>query len=131
MGAFLGRHLDLDSRQAVGSTRKQSFSAASHASGESSIQGASAVAFGETAPWKVPPQGQSANAHAAEVGKYPRCASFAYKRVLTSHSRAPHRETHRLAKRRYCGTLTPTEGSKAKIERCTKTGIEFFCEQLH
>ena len=29
-----------------------------------------------------------------------------------------------------CGTLTPTKEGKAKIKRCTKTGIEFFRQHL-
>jgi len=35
-----------------------------------------------------------------------------------------------MDKCRHCGTLTPTKEGKAKIKRCTKTGIEFFRKQL-
>jgi hypothetical protein len=35
-----------------------------------------------------------------------------------------------MDKCRQCGTLTPTKEGKAKIKRCTKTGIESFRQQL-
>ena len=35
-----------------------------------------------------------------------------------------------MDKCRQCGTLTPTKEGKAKIKRCTKTGIEFFRQHL-
>lgn len=31
---------------------------------------------------------------------------------------------------RYCGFLMPTDEGKAKVMRCTKTGIDFFLKNL-
>jgi hypothetical protein len=75
----------------------------------------------------------------AEAPKCPQCSGASLKRVLATH---PVPLTGRLAGRRvdvyrvemdkcrHCGTLTPTAEGLAKIERCTKTGIEFFLEHL-
>lgn len=69
----------------------------------------------------------------------PHCSSTRIKRTLKTH---PVPLTGRLAGRRVdvyrvpmlqcrdCGALTPTAEGLAKIERCTKTGIEFFMEHL-
>ena len=79
------------------------------------------------------------SAPGAETRTCPKCASTSLKRVLATH---PVHLTGTLAGRRVdvyrvemdkcrsCGTLTPTEEGKAKIKRCTKTGIEFFRKQL-
>ena len=81
-----------------------------------------------------------ANAPGAELPKCPHCGSTSLKRVLATH---PVHLTGKLAGRRvdvyrvemdkcrHCRTLTPTAEGKAKIKRCTKTGIEFFRKQLH
>jgi hypothetical protein len=75
----------------------------------------------------------------AEAPKCPQCGSTSLKRVLDTH---PVHLTGKLAGRRVdvyrvemdkcrdCGALTPTAEGKAKIERCTKTGIEFFVKHL-
>ena len=80
-----------------------------------------------------------ANAPGAEPPQCPHCGSISLKRVLATH---PVHLTGKLVGRRVdiyrvemdkcrsCGTLTPTEEGKAKIKRCTKTGIEFFRKQL-
>ena len=69
----------------------------------------------------------------------PKCGSPSLKRLLATH---PVHLTGELAGRRvdvyrvemdqcrHCGILTPTDEGKAKIARCTKTGIEFFRKQL-
>ena len=79
------------------------------------------------------------NGPPAKARKCPKCASTSLKRVLATH---PVHLTGELAGRRldiyrvemdkcrHCGTLTPTQEGKAKIKRCTKTGIEFFRKQL-
>ena len=84
---------------------------------------------------KVKPQ----NAPGAEALKCPQCGSTSLKRLLATH---PVHLTGKLAGRRvdvyrvemhkcrHCGALTPTEEGKAKIKRCTKTGIDFFRKQL-
>jgi ribosomal protein L37AE/L43A len=76
---------------------------------------------------------------AAAARKCPQCGSTSLKRLLATH---PVHLTGKLAGRRvdvyrvemdkcrHCGTLTPTEEGKAKIARCTKTGVEFFRKQL-
>jgi len=35
-----------------------------------------------------------------------------------------------MDKCRHCGTLVPTAEGKAKVDRCTKKGIEFFLKHL-
>jgi len=82
---------------------------------------------------------KSANAPDTKAAKCPQCGGTSLKRVLATH---PVRLTGELIGRRLdiyrvemdkcrqCGTLTPTKEGKAKIKRCTKTGIEFFRQQL-
>jgi hypothetical protein len=79
------------------------------------------------------------SAPGAEAPKCPQCGGTSLKRTLATH---PVPLTGRLEGRRVdvyrvemdkcrdCGTLTPTAEGLAKIERCTKRGIEFFLEHL-
>jgi len=81
-------------------------------------------------PSKAPP---------ADAPKCPQCGSTSLKRVLATY---PVPLTGELAGRRvdvyrvqmdqcrHCGAPTPTEEGKAKIKRCTKTGIDFFRKHL-
>ena len=74
-----------------------------------------------------------------ELPKCPKCGSTSLKRVLETH---PVPLTGRLEGRRLdiyrvemdkcrdCGALTPTAEGLAKIERCTKKGIEIFLAHL-
>jgi len=82
---------------------------------------------------------KTANASAADAPKCPHCSSASLKRVLATHSveltgklKGRRIDVYRVEmdKCRSCGTLTPTEEGKAKIERCTKKGIDFFLEHL-
>ena len=85
--------------------------------------------------WGVKP----AVAASAEQPRCPQCGGTAFKRVLATH---PVPLTGKLAGRRVdvyrvemdkcrqCGTRTPTAEGRAKIERCTKTGIEAFLKLL-
>lgn len=80
-----------------------------------------------------------ASTPSAEARTCPKCGSTSLKRVLATH---PVHLTGKLAGRRvdvyrvemdkcrHCGAPTPTDEGKAKIKRCTKTGIEFFRKQL-
>ena len=80
-----------------------------------------------------------ANAHGTKAAKCPKCGGTSLKRVIATH---PVHLTGRLAGRRvdvyrvemdkcrHWGAFTPTEEGKAKIARCTKTGIEFFRKQI-
>lgn len=80
-----------------------------------------------------------ANAPTADVRKCPKCGSTSVKRILATH---PVPLTGKLVGRRldiyrveldkcrHCGALTPTKEGKAKIERCTKKGIDFFLKHL-
>lgn len=75
----------------------------------------------------------------AEAPRCPQCGGTAIKRVLATH---PVPLTGKLAGRRLdiyrvemnkcrqCGVLTPTAEGKAKIERCTKKGIEIFLKHI-
>ena len=75
----------------------------------------------------------------SQAPKCPKCGGTAFKRVLATH---PVPLTGKLAGRRVdvyrvemdkcrrCGTRTPTAEGRAKIERCTKTGIEFFLKHI-
>jgi ribosomal protein L37AE/L43A len=74
-----------------------------------------------------------------EAPKCPNCGSTSLKRVLATHSvhltgkligRRVDVYRVQMDKCRDCGTLTPTAEGKAKIARCTKTGIDFFRKQL-
>ena len=79
------------------------------------------------------------NAPSTKARKCRQCGSTSLKRVLATY---PVPLTGELAGRRVdvyrvemgkcrqCGTLTPTKEGKAKIKRCTKTGIEFFRQHL-
>jgi hypothetical protein len=82
---------------------------------------------------------RNSSAPDAEAPKCPHCGGTSLKRTLATH---PVPLTGRLAGRRIdvyrvemdkcrdCGALTPTAEGLAKIERCTKRGIEFFLEHL-
>jgi ribosomal protein L37AE/L43A len=80
-----------------------------------------------------------AAARGAEVSKCPQCGGTAFKRALATHpvpltgKLAGRRlEIYRveIAKCRQCGAMTPTAEGKAKIERCTKKGIEIFLAHI-
>ena len=75
----------------------------------------------------------------AEPPKCPKCGSTSLKRVLETHpvpltgnleGRRLHIYRVEMDKCRGCGALTPTAAGQAKIERCTKKGIEFFLAHL-
>ena len=79
------------------------------------------------------------NAPSAKARTCRQCGGTSLKRILATY---PVPLTGELAGRRVdvyrvemdkcqqCGTLTPTKEGKAKIKRCTKTGIEFFRQHL-
>jgi hypothetical protein len=76
----------------------------------------------------------------AEAPKCAQCGGTSFKRVLATH---PVSLSGKLAGRRLdiyrvemdkcrqCGALAPTTEGKAKIERCTKKGIEIFLKHIH
>jgi hypothetical protein len=76
---------------------------------------------------------------AADAARCEQCGSTALSRTLATY---PVPLAGKLAGRRIdvyrvemdecqdCGALTPTPEGKAKIDRCTKTGIEFFLKHL-
>ena len=82
---------------------------------------------------------KSAKAAPADTRQCTQCASSSFKRTLATY---PVELSGKLACRRidvyrvemdkcrHCGALTPTAEGKAKIERCTKKGIDFFLEHL-
>jgi predicted nucleic-acid-binding Zn-ribbon protein len=82
---------------------------------------------------------KSANAPDTKAAKCPQCGATSLKRVLATHpvhltgefiGRRLDIYRAEMDKCRQCGTLTPTKEGNAKIKRCTKTGIEFFRQQL-
>ena len=74
-----------------------------------------------------------------QAAQCPKCGGTAFKRVLATH---PVPLSGKLAGRRLdiyrvemnkcrqCGAQTPTAEGAAKIERCTKKGIEIFLKHI-
>lgn len=81
----------------------------------------------------------TAQAPGAEPARCSNCGSTSLKRTRATHS---VHLTGKLAGRRVdvyrvemdrcrdCGVLTPTPEGRAKIERCTRTGIDFFLKHI-